>query len=70
MNLLPPCVKVHLAYGYADMRKGMDGLALLVQEVLQLDPFSGRLFIFRGRKATSSRSSSGTGRVCACSRSG
>jgi len=30
MTLLPPGVKVHLAYGYTDMRKGMDGLARLV----------------------------------------
>jgi transposase len=35
MTLLPPGVKVHLAFGYTDMRKGMDGPALLVQEVLQ-----------------------------------
>ncbi len=51
MTLLPPNVKVHLAYGFTDMRKGMDGLAVLVQEVLQQDPFSGHLFVFRGRKA-------------------
>ena len=51
MTLLPPGVKVHLAFGYTDMRKGMDGLTLLVQEVLQQDPFSGHLFVFRGRKA-------------------
>ncbi len=51
MTLLPPGVKVHLAFGYTDMRKGMDGLAVLVQEVLQQDPFSGHLFVFRGRKA-------------------
>ena len=51
MTLLPAGVKVHLAFGYTDMRKGMDGLALLVQEVLQQDPFSGHLFVFRGRKA-------------------
>jgi transposase len=36
MTMLPPGVKVHLAYGYTDMRKGMDGLALLVQDVLHL----------------------------------
>jgi transposase len=29
MTLLPPCVKVHLALGYIDMRKGIDGLAEL-----------------------------------------
>jgi transposase len=34
-TLLPPNVKVHLALGYIDMRKGIDGLAMLVQGVLQ-----------------------------------
>jgi transposase len=51
MTLLPAGVKVHLAYGYTDMRKGMDGLALMVQELLNQDPFSGHLFVFRGRRA-------------------
>jgi transposase len=51
MTLLSPGVKVHLALGYIDMRKGMDSLGVLVQEVLQQDPFSGHLFVFRGRKA-------------------
>ena len=32
MTLLPPGVKVHLGFGYTDMRKGIDGLAMLVQE--------------------------------------
>src|SRR5919109_5533092 len=35
--------------GYVDMRKGIDGLAMLVQGVLRQDPFSGHLFVFRGR---------------------
>jgi transposase len=51
MTLLPRGVKVHLAFGYIDMRKGIDGLAMLVQGVLRQDPFSGHLFVFRGRKA-------------------
>jgi hypothetical protein len=51
MMLLPPGVKVHLAFGYTDMRKGIDGLAMLVQGVLRQDPFSGHLFVFRGRRA-------------------
>src|SRR6202789_3613650 len=51
MTLLPPGVKVHLAFGYIDMRKGINGLAMLVQGVLRQDPFSGHLFVFRGRKA-------------------
>lgn len=66
MILLPPGAKVHLVYGYTDMRKGIDGLALLVQEVLQHDPFSGHLFVLWGAaRPTSSRSCSGTGRACA-----
>jgi transposase len=51
MTLLPPGAKVHLAFGYIDMRKGINGLAMLVQGVLRQDPFSGHLFVFRGRKA-------------------
>ena len=47
-TLLPPNVKVHLALGYIDMRKGIDGLAMLVQGVLHQDPFTGP-FVFRGR---------------------
>ncbi len=46
MTLLPRGLKVHLALGYTDMRKGIDGLAMLVQAVLRQDPFSGHLFVF------------------------
>ena len=42
MTLLPPNVKVHLALGYVDMRKGIDGLAMLVQGLLRQDPFTAR----------------------------
>lgn len=49
MMMVPGGVKVHLALGYTDMRKGLDGLAMLVQEVLKQDPFSGHLFAFRGK---------------------
>ena len=52
MTLLPPGVKVHLALGYTDMRKGMDGLATLVQETLKKDPFCGHLFAFRGKRTS------------------
>jgi transposase len=51
MMIVPAGVKVHLALGYTDMRKGMDGLAMLVQDALKQDPFSGHLFAFRGRRA-------------------
>jgi transposase len=45
-------VKVHLALGHTDMRKGLDGLATLIQEHLKKDPFSGHLFVFRGKNAS------------------
>ena len=51
MMMLPSGVRVHIAVGVTDMRKGLDGLAMLVQDVLAEDPFSGHLFAFRGRKA-------------------
>lgn len=49
MMLMPPGVKVHVALGYTDKRNGLDGLAMLVQRVLAQDPFSGHMFVFRGR---------------------
>ena len=42
--MIPSGVKIHLALGHTDMRKSFDGLSILVQEVLQKDPFSGHLF--------------------------
>src|SRR5262249_26631088 len=39
-----------LACGHTDMRKGFDGLALLVQETLKRNPHNGHLFVFRGRR--------------------
>ena len=50
MIALPPGARIWLAAGTTDMRRGFDGLARQVQEVLQLDPFSGHLFVFRGRR--------------------
>ena len=50
MISVPAGVRIYLALGPTDMRKGFDGLALLVQEALKQDPFSGHLFVFRGRR--------------------
>lgn len=47
---LPAGTRIYLACGPTDMRRGFDGLALLVQEVLAQDPFSGALFAFRGKR--------------------
>lgn len=46
---IPGGVQVWIASGYTDMRKGMPGLALLVQEHFMRDPFAGDVFVFRGR---------------------
>ena len=43
-------VRVWIATGHTDMRRGMNGLALQVQEGLQRDPHAGDLFVFRGRR--------------------
>jgi len=42
--------KVWLACGATDMRKGFDGLAVLVQQQLLEDPHSGAVFAFRGKR--------------------
>src|SRR5258708_37231397 len=47
---LPSETRVWLASGMTDMRRGFDGLALLVQEVLSRDPHCGHLFVFRGKR--------------------
>lgn len=46
----PTGTRVWLAAGITDMRRGMDGLAALVQSTLGCDPFSGHIFLFRGRR--------------------
>jgi transposase len=48
--MIPANTRVWLATGHTDMRKGFDGLALLVQETLRRDPHGGHLFVFRGRR--------------------
>ncbi len=46
---LPSETRVWLASGLTDMRRGFDGLAVQVQEVLKHDPHCGHLFVFRGK---------------------
>ena len=50
MIALPAHGRVYLACGSTDMRRGFDGLAVMVQEVLMQDPHSGALFAFRGKR--------------------
>src|SRR6185312_7972319 len=46
---IPPGVRVWIATGHTDMRRGMNSLALLVQEALHRDPHGGDLYVFRGK---------------------
>lgn len=41
---------IYLACGYTDLRKSIDGLAVIVQTHLQLDPFENALFVFCNRQ--------------------
>jgi transposase len=43
-------VRVWLACGHTDMRRGFDGLSAQVQQYLGHNPFNGELFVFRGRR--------------------
>ena len=52
MLIIPASVKVHLALGNTDLRKRLDSLATLVRDSLKQNPFTGHLFAFRGRKAS------------------
>jgi transposase len=47
---LPAGHRIWLAAGHTDMRKGFDGLAAQVATQLAEDPFSGHVFVFRGRR--------------------
>ena len=47
---VPSGVRVWLAVGHTDMRRGMNGLALQVQEAMKRDPHAGDLYVFRGRR--------------------
>ena len=42
--------KIYLATGFTDLRKGIDGLASMIQQEFQLDPFQNVLFLFCGRR--------------------
>ena len=50
MISIPAGVRIYLACGVTDMRKGFDGLSMMAQDALKQDPFSGALFCFRGRR--------------------
>jgi len=50
MFIPPANIRVYLALGHTDMRKAINGLSVLVEGSMQLDPFSGNLFVFTNRQ--------------------
>ena len=51
MIAIPGGARVLIATKPVDFRKGMDGLAAVVQEHLRADPYSGAIFVFRAKRA-------------------
>lgn len=47
--LIPDDIKVHLYCGITDMRKSINTLAIMVQDILHMEPTCGHLFLFRSR---------------------
>ncbi len=46
-----PFTRIYIATGFTDLRAGIDGLAALVKQKFELDPFqAGTLFLFCGRR--------------------
>jgi transposase len=51
MMISPPAgVRIWIAAGVTDLRRGFTGLSAAVQTVLQQDPYDGHVFVFRGRR--------------------
>ena len=50
MLTVPAGVRIYLACGATDMRRGFNSLSVMAQEVLKQDPFCGAVFCFRGRR--------------------
>lgn len=50
MIALPASVRVFICTTPTDMRRSFDGLAGMVSELIQADPLSGHLFVFRNRR--------------------
>ncbi len=53
MIQVTPQMRILVAVEPVDFRRGIDGLARACREVLAEDPFSGAMFVFRNRRATS-----------------
>jgi transposase len=42
--------RIWIAAGFTDLRRGFQGLSTLVETVLEQQPYSGHVFVFRGKR--------------------
>ncbi len=66
MSILPAGTRIWIVAGVTDMRNGFNGLASKVQNALNDNPFSGQVFIFRGRRGICLRYCGLMPMGCAC----
>ncbi len=66
MIALPAGTQVWIAADVTDLRRGFTGLSGVVQTVLDQDPFSGHVFVFRGRRGDLIRCCGGTATDSVC----
>ena len=64
---LPAGTRVWLVAGVTDMRRGFDGLAAIVQTALDVNPFGGHVFVFRGKRGDLIKVLWWDAMACACS---
>ena len=50
MIALPAGTSIWIAAGVTDLRRGFTGLSAIAQTALEQDPFSGHVFVFRGKR--------------------
>lgn len=50
MIALPTGTQIWIAAGFTDLRRGFTGLSATIQTALKENPFSGHVFVFRGRR--------------------
>ena len=64
MISLPASTSIWIAAGVTDMRRGFTGLSAVAQTVLEQNPYSGHVFVFRIPRHRANRESDTSNRVC------
>jgi hypothetical protein len=65
MIALPTSTSIWIAAGVTDMRRDFTGLSAAAQTVLEQNPYSGHVFVFRGRRGEQARFRIPIG-ICGC----